>query len=103
LSVVVVKTSLTEMGEFDIVVCMVYIRCMLRTQVYLPEALRQELDIVAKKEKKPTAQIIRELLSEGVRSRHKETVGEALTKLADLGVKGGPSNLSTNIDKYLYE
>ena len=82
---------------------MVYIRCMHRTQIYLPSELRQELDIVAKKEKKPTAQVIRELLSEGLRSKHKETVGEALSKLANLGVKGGPPDLSTNIDKYLYE
>lgn len=75
---------------------------MLRTQIYLPEDLRQEIDVVARKEKKPAAKVIRELLVEGVNNRHKETVGAAMSRLAALKVRGGPSDLSTNLDKYLY-
>ena len=82
---------------------MVYIICMLRTQIYLPEDLRQEIDAVARKEKKPAARVIRELLTEGINNKHKETAGAAMSRLAALKVKGGPSDLSINLDKYLYE
>ena len=76
---------------------------MLRTQLYLPEELRREIDVVARKEKKPAAQVIRELLKEGIGGKHTETAGSALAKLANLRVKGGPPDLSIAIDKYLYE
>ena len=82
---------------------MVYIRCMLRTQLYLPEDLRQEINAVARQEKKPAAVIMRELLVEGIRNKHRETTGTAMNRLASLKVKGGPSDLSINLDKYLYE
>jgi metal-responsive CopG/Arc/MetJ family transcriptional regulator len=76
---------------------------MLRTQVYLPEDLRQEIDAVARKEKKPAAKVIRELLIEGINKKHKETAGMALSRLTALTVKGGPKDLSINLDTYLYE
>ncbi|MCL4357748.1 ribbon-helix-helix domain-containing protein [Patescibacteria group bacterium] len=76
---------------------------MLRTQIYLPEDLRQEIDAVARKEKKPAAQVIRELLVEGVSNKHSETAGAAMRRLVALKVKGGPPDLSTHLDKYLYE
>ncbi len=82
---------------------MVYIRCMLRTQLYLPVDLRQEINAVARREKKPAAEIMRELLVEGIRNKHTETAGAALNRLASLRVKGGPVDLSVNLDKYLYE
>ena len=82
---------------------MVYIRCMLRTQLYLPEDLRQEINAVARQEKKPAAVIMRELLVEGIRNKHRETTGTAMNRLASLKVKGGPSDLSINLGKYLYE
>lgn len=80
---------------------------MLRTQVYLPKTLYQNIDIVAKKEGKPKAQIIREVLEKGLEKRGKrQTVGEALLEFAELGKKlkaRGPKDLSVNHDKYLYE
>lgn len=82
---------------------MAYIRRMLRTQLYLPEDLRQEINAVARQEKKPAAEIMRELLLEGVQNRHRPTAGAAMNRLASLRVQGGPSDLSTNLDKYLYE
>ena len=75
---------------------------MQRTQVYLPEELRQQLKIIARREKKPAAELIRELLADGIESKHTETVGEALAKLASIKAKG-PRDLSTNLDKYLYD
>jgi hypothetical protein len=35
--------------------------------------------------------------------KHKETVGTAFNRLAALKAMGGPYDLSTNLDKYLYE
>lgn len=84
---------------------MLYISHMIRTQVYLPKSLYQHIDLVAKKEKKAKAQVIREVLDEGLKERH-GNAGEALLRLAKLGKKlniRGPKDLSANIDKYLYE
>ena len=76
---------------------------MTRTQVYLQNDLYQEVKLLAKKESKKSAQIVRELLHEGVvRRKKKGTIGEALLDLASVAVKGGPPDLSTNQDKYLY-
>jgi len=80
---------------------------MIRTQVYLPKQLSQEIELVAKKEKKPRAQVIRESLERGLKTdSNMESAGEALLKLAELGKKlglRGPKDLSINHDKYLYE
>lgn len=75
---------------------------MRRTQLYLPEDLRREIDVVARKEKKPAAQVIRDLLQTGINARQQESIGQAFAKLARVKAKG-PSDLSTNLDKYLYE
>lgn len=66
------------------------------------------IDLLAKREKKPKAQVIREVLEKGVEKRKgKETIGEALEKLITLGKKytpqNAPTDLSINHDKYLYE
>lgn len=77
---------------------------MIRTQIYLPEDLYQEVRLVAKKEGKKSAQVVRDLLSEGlIRRRKKGTIGEAFLDLASVAVKGGPPDLSTKHDKYLYD
>lgn len=86
---------------------MLYIRHMIRTQVYLPKTLYQEVSIVARIEKKARAQVIRDMLEEGISNKKlKETIGQALNKLIKVGKKlnlRGPKDLSTNHDKYLYE
>lgn len=81
---------------------MLYIRHMFRTQIYLPKELHQELQIVAKKEKKHTAAVIREVLAEGLEKR-RGNAGKALLELADTAVQGLPKNLSSTIDNELYE
>ena len=85
---------------------MLYIRCMIRTQIYLPKELYQEVAFRAKRENKPKASVIRDALSRGFGKKREQTVGEALIALARLGKKlkaSGPTDLSTNHDKYLYE
>lgn len=77
---------------------------MIRTQIYLPKELYQEIGWLAKKEKKAKAQVIREALEKDVKKRQ-GSVGKALLELAELGKKlnlRGPKDLSINHDKYLY-
>ena len=84
---------------------MVYIIHMIRTQVYLPEELYQNISLVAEKEKKAKAEVIRQALEESLAKKRK-SVGATLMELAKLGKKlniKGPKDLSTNHDKYLYE
>lgn len=81
---------------------------MIRTQVYLPKTLYQEVQLVAKREKKARAQVIREMLEESLTNKKpKETIGQALGKLIEMGEKytskNAPIDLSVNHDKYLYE
>lgn len=84
---------------------MVYIRHMIRTQIYLPEDLYREIGWLAKKEKKAKAQVIREALEKEIEKKQ-GNAGETLLKLAAMAKKykwKGPKDLSVNHDKYLYE
>jgi metal-responsive CopG/Arc/MetJ family transcriptional regulator len=75
---------------------------MIRTQVYLPKSLYQTITSVAKQEKKPAAQIIRELLETGLNQKKKPaTIGQALLQLANVKAHA-PKDTSMNIDEYLY-
>lgn len=75
---------------------------MLRTQVYLPEELDQELKLLAQKEGRATASLIRELLDEGLRQKkNQKNAGDTLLEIAKLAAKG-PEDLSTNFFEYAY-
>ena len=80
---------------------------MIRTQVYLTDELYNEIRLKAIKDKKAKAQILRELLEEGIKMKKKKgSAGEALLNIAKLGEKldfKAPGDLSQNIDKYLYQ
>jgi hypothetical protein len=80
---------------------------MIRTHVYLTEEQAQTIKLRSKQEKKPEAQLIRELLDAGLSAGQapRRSVGEAFLELAELGKKlgaSGPTDLSTNLDDYLY-
>jgi metal-responsive CopG/Arc/MetJ family transcriptional regulator len=75
---------------------------MFRTQIYIPHDLYRDIDLVAKEEKKPTAQVIRELLADGLQHRKKKaTIGQALLKLTQVKAHA-PKDTSMKIDDYLY-
>ena len=80
---------------------------MIRKQIYLTEDLQRQIRLAAAAEKKPEAQVIREVLHAGLdQVQSTQTAGEVLLSLAQLGVElgiKGPPDLSRNIDKYLYE
>ena len=77
---------------------------MIRTQVYLTDELARDIKLRARRENKREAEIIRELLSEGMKKsarKDQESTGASLLRLAAIGGKG-PSDLSSRIDDYLY-
>jgi len=77
---------------------------MVRTQVFLTEEQARDIKLRAKREKKREAEVIRELLSEGLKTAPRmtqESTGESLLRLAAIGGKA-PTDLSTRIDDYLY-
>jgi len=80
---------------------------MIRTQVYLPKDLYRHIDLVAKREKKAKAQVIRDTLEEGLKKKKtSKNAGHVLLEIAAMAKTynwKGPKDLSTNIDKYLYE
>jgi hypothetical protein len=77
---------------------------MKRTQFYLPEDLYRILEIEAKKEKRPVADLTRRLLLESLEKRrtHKKNIFLELAKIAGKGSAKTPINLSTRYKEYLY-
>ena len=77
---------------------------MIRTQVYLTEEQMRDIKLKAKRENKREAEVIRELLTEGMKistRKSQESTGESLLRLAAIGGKG-PVDLSSRVDDYLY-
>jgi hypothetical protein len=77
---------------------------MIRTQVYLTEEQARDIKLRAKREKKHEAEVIRELVSEGLKTSprtRRESTGESLLRLAAIGGKA-PADLSMRVDDYLY-
>jgi hypothetical protein len=77
---------------------------MIRTMVYITEEQAQDIKLRAKRENKREAEVIRELLREGMKTSTtnvQESTGESLLRLAAIGGKG-PSDLSTRVDDDLY-
>ena len=77
---------------------------MIRTQVYLTEDQARDIKLRARRENKHEAEVIRELLNEGMKksaSKAQESTGESLLRLAAIRGKG-PADLSSRVDDYLY-
>ena len=77
---------------------------MIRTQVYLTEEQARDIKIRAKRERKHEAEVIRELLSEGLKTsaaQGQESTGDSLMRLANIAGKGA-TDLSSRIDDILY-
>lgn len=72
--------------------------------MYLDQSLRQDLITLAKKEKKSMAEVARDILKEGVEKKKTvDTSGmQTMLNLLNMKAKGGPSDLSKNIDHYIY-
>ncbi len=77
---------------------------MIHTEVDLPTDVYKDVERIAEARKRPTAQVIRDLIGSGVvnwRQQHIRPAGHGLGDLANLGIKG-PSDFASRLDEYLY-
>ncbi len=81
----------------------VYVNDMIRTQIYLPKKQYDDVKLRARMSGKPAAEIIRGFIGEGltVKQRPRLNTG-GLLNLANLGITGGPKDLASKLDDYLY-
>ena len=75
---------------------------MLRTQIYIPENIHQKVKIIANLQNKSMADLIRRLIISGLIKEEKRIKPKSLDAIAKLNITGGPKDLSSNMDKYLY-
>lgn len=79
---------------------------MLRKQLYITKDLDREVKLLALKQKRTEAEVIRELLYRGLNkapniTRKFTTPADFLLHMASYNIKG-PKDLSKNFDRYLY-
>lgn len=77
---------------------------MIKKMVYFTEEQARDIELKAKRERRYEAEVIRELISEGLKTsqtKQGESAGASLLRLAEIGGKG-PADLSMRIDDYLY-
>lgn len=81
---------------------------MIRTHVYLTENQSQAIKLRSRRDQRPEAEVLREIIDKGLTvedSTARMSTGQSLLQLAELGKKygaRGPTDLSTNLDDYLY-
>lgn len=75
---------------------------MIRTQIYIPETLHSQVKLLARRQKKPFAAILRDFIKQGM-AKKQNTGVKSLQTLTKLKITGGPKDLSRNMDKYLFQ
>lgn len=78
---------------------------MLKTYLYLPEELDQQIKRIAKDQKKSKAEILRTAIKSGIKTVQQKGSANSLLVLAEIGKKGnliGPKDSSQRIDKLLW-
>ena len=77
---------------------------MIRTQLYLPEDEHKTLLTLARERNESMAEIIRRFIKSGLRKEKSidRTGTNVMLAISGLKLKGGPKDLSTNLDHYLY-
>jgi len=81
---------------------------MLKTYLYIPENLGEEISVLAQNLETSKADVIRRALKEGITQIKKQKTGslDVLTRIAEIAKNSrakGPKDLSTNHDKYLWD
>lgn len=77
---------------------------MIRTQIYLDEDIHKDLSYLARQEKESMAKVARDILKEGIQKRKQldRSGKETLKAMLKSNFRGGPKDLSKNLDHYLY-
>ena len=77
---------------------------MIRTQVYLPDDLYKDMLLASKTFGVKTSDLFRAGLRKEISHRMKnKKIVYPLTNMIGKGGKGGPTDLATNLDYYLYD
>ena len=76
---------------------------MIRTQIYIPETVHRTVKLVADRKKKTLAELIRAYIILGLKKEQSYKQAQNLSSIIQLGITGGPKDLSGNLDKYLYQ
>lgn len=80
---------------------------MLKTYLYIPEPLKERINLTAKAQDRSKAEVMREALEKGITAlQYQGTASaQALLKIAEIGEKfnlKGPKDGSEKLDKYLW-
>lgn len=78
---------------------------MLKTYLYIPDHLEEQIKRTAKIERKSKAEVMRQALEKGLEKQAPNSGAEVLLKIAELAKKynvKGPRDLSINHDYYLW-
>ncbi|OGG03125.1 hypothetical protein A2W14_04650 [Candidatus Gottesmanbacteria bacterium RBG_16_37_8] len=76
---------------------------MIRTQIYIPDELHQEAKTIAKINEEPLAKVLRRIITAGIKEERQKLKPKSLSPLTKLNITDGPKDLSSNMDKYLYQ
>lgn len=76
---------------------------MIRTQIYLDKKQYEGIKIRAKVTGKSSAEVIRNLIDESLLDKNNKHLRHKLSDLSKLNISGGPKDLASKIDVYLYE
>ncbi len=76
---------------------------MQRTQILLPNELRQQIRLRAERTNQPQGRVIRELIRKGLDAEEPRSTGDGLLRLAELGKRlrvRGPKDWASDHDAY---
>ena len=76
---------------------------MKRTQIYIPETVHQAVEMLARNRREPMAKVLRHFIVSGLEREKKSSPAKGIDPLINLKLSGGPKNLSSDMDKYLYD
>lgn len=80
-----------------------YNASMIRTQIYIPYELHQAAKTIAKRKDESLAKVLRQFIARGIKEERKQLKPKSLSFLTKLNITEGPKDLSSNMDKYLYQ
>ncbi len=79
---------------------------MTKTYLYIPDELDKRIIAIVRQEKRSKAEVMRQILEQGLAQGEKNAGAEVLLKLAELGKKyrvRGPKDSSARMDELLWD
>lgn len=80
-----------------------YNTIMIRTQIYIPDEIHHAAKKIARTKAESLAKVLRHFIAKGIKEENQKLKPKPLSSLSQLNITEGPKDLSSNMDKYLYE